>query len=109
LVPGRRVGVAGGRRESPTWGKPIYQFSYRNRFGVETHVNHPYMDDGPWTSEVRVGDVPLQEGQSVTYLYDFGDRWEFEVTLERVDPPDWAMKEPAILDARGEAPEQYPS
>jgi hypothetical protein len=67
------------------------------------------MDDGPWTSEVRVGDVPLQEGQSVTYLYDFGDRWEFEVTLERVDPPDWAMKEPAILDARGEAPEQYPS
>jgi len=87
----------------------LYQFSYRNRFGVETHANHPYMDEGPWASEVRVGDVPLQEGQSMTYLYDFGDQWEFEVTLEHVEPPDRAMKAPAICDARGEAPEQYPS
>ena len=87
----------------------LYRFSYRNRFGVETHVNHSYLDEGPWTSEVRVGDVPLQEGQSMTYLYDFGDWWEFKVMLERLDPPDRAMKEPAILEARGEAPQQYPS
>jgi hypothetical protein len=87
----------------------LYRFSYRNRFGIETHAYHPYMDDGPRASEVRVGDVPLQEGQSMTYLYDFGDQWMFEVTLERVGPPDRAMKEPAILDVRGEAPEQYPS
>ena len=87
----------------------LYRFSYRNRFGVESHVNHPYLDEGPWTSEVRVGDVPLQEGQSMTYLYDFGDWWEFKVMLERLDPPDRAMKEPAILEARGEAPQQYPS
>jgi hypothetical protein len=87
----------------------LYRFSYRNRFGVETLANHPYMDDGPWASEVRVGDVPLQEGQSMTYLYDFGDQWEFDVALERVDPPDAANNDPTILDARGEAPEQYPS
>jgi hypothetical protein len=87
----------------------LYRFSYRNRFGVETHVNHPFLDEGPWTSEVRVGDVPLPEGQSMGYLYDFGDCWEFDVSLERVDPPDPAIKEPAILDARGEAPEQYPT
>lgn len=87
----------------------LYRFSYRNRFGVGTHVNHPYLDEGPWTSEVRAGDVPLQEGQSMTYLYDFGDWWKFDVTLERVDPPDRAMKAPAVLDACGEAPEQYPS
>ena len=87
----------------------LYQFSYRNRFGVEAHVNHPYMDDGPWASEVRVGDVPLQERQSMTYLYDFGDQWGFEVTLEHVEPPDATMKAPAIRDARGEPPEQYPS
>lgn len=87
----------------------LYQFSYRNRFGVETHANHPYMDEGPWASEVRVGDVPLQEGQSMTYLYDFGDQWEFEVALEGVEPPDPTMKAPAIREARGQAPEQYPS
>jgi hypothetical protein len=87
----------------------LYRFSYRNRFGVETRIDHAYLEEGPWTSETRVGDVPLQEGQSMTYLYDFGDWWEFDVTLEGVEPPYPAMKAPAIVDARGEAPEQYPS
>jgi hypothetical protein len=87
----------------------LYHFSYRNQFGVQTYVNHPDMDDGPWAAEVLVGDVPLQEGQSMTYLYDFGDRWEFDVTLERVDPVDATITDPIILDGHGEAPEQYPS
>ena len=87
----------------------LYQFSYRNRFGVEESVHHPYMDEGPWTSEVRVGDVPLAVGQTMTYLFDFGDRWEFEVTLERVDPAAKPLPGPALVDGRGDAPEQYPS
>jgi hypothetical protein len=87
----------------------LYRFSYRNSFGVEKHITHPYLEEEPLTSEVLVGQVPLRTGQLMTYLYDFGDWWEFDVTLERVDPPDPAMKEPAILEARGEAPEQYPS
>jgi hypothetical protein len=87
----------------------LYQFSYRNQFGVETHVNHPYMDDGPWAPEVRVGDVPLQEGQSMTYLFDFGDQWKFDVALEHVDPADATARDPVVLDGRGEAPDQYPS
>jgi hypothetical protein len=87
----------------------LYRFSYRNSFGVEKHITHPYLEEEPLTSEVLVGQVPLREGQSMIYLYDFGDQWEFDVTLERVDPPVRAMKKPKILDARGEAPEQYPS
>jgi hypothetical protein len=87
----------------------LYRFSYRNRFGVEERINHPDMDEGPWADEVRVGDVPLTMGQSMTYLFDFGDQWEFEVTLERIDPPERAPYRPVILDGRGGAPEQYPS
>jgi hypothetical protein len=87
----------------------LYQFSYRNPFGVGTRINHPYLEEGPWTSEVLVGQVPLREGESMIYLYDFGDQWEFDVTLERVDPADAATADPIILDGRGEAPEQYPS
>ena len=87
----------------------LYQFSYRNPFGVETRINHPYLEEEPLTSEVLVGDVPLREGQSMIYLYDFGDQWEFDVTLERVDPADAAARDPIILDGRGEAPDQYPS
>jgi hypothetical protein len=87
----------------------LYQFSYRNRFGVEECVQHSYLDEGPWTDEVRVGDVPLAVGQSMTYLFDFGDQWEFEVTLERIDPPGEAPHKPLLLDGQGDPPEQYPN
>jgi len=82
------------------------EFLYRNRFGVTEQVNHPEMDEGPWTSEVRVGDVPLRVGQGMTYVFDFGDWWEFEVNLERVDPG-MAINQPVVLEAHGEPPEQY--
>jgi hypothetical protein len=58
---------------------------------------------------VGVGDVPLAVGGSMTYLFDFGDHWEFEVTQEGVDPPAAAPRRPELLDGRGEAPEQYPN
>lgn len=87
----------------------LEQFSYQNRYGVWEHVNHPYMDEGPWTDEVRVGDVPLGVGQVMEYLFDFGDNWKFTLALERVDLPDTALQEAVILEAHGEPPEQYPT
>lgn len=87
----------------------LYRFSYQNRLGVWEHVDHPYLEDsGPKTNEVHIADVPLELGHTMTYLFDFGDCWEFYVTLERVDPPDAALKSPAIIEARGRPPEQYP-
>jgi hypothetical protein len=86
----------------------LYEFAYRSPLGIEESVHHPFMDEGPWTSEMRVGDVPLPVGQSMTYLFDFGDQWEFEVTLEQIEPPGKAPEMPAVLDSRGDAPEQYP-
>ena len=44
----------------------------------------------------------------MTYLYDFGDQWEFDVKLERIDPVNRKIKKPVILETHGEAPEQYP-
>jgi hypothetical protein len=85
----------------------LYRFSYENRFGALERVHHPYMDEGPWTSEVLVGDVPLRVGQTMVYLFDFGDQWEFNVTLEQVDR-DMVVKEPVIIEKHGEPPEQYP-
>lgn len=85
----------------------LYQFSYQNRFGALDSINHPSMDNGPWTSEVLVGDVPLRVGQVMTFLFDFGDQWEFDVTLEQVEP-DRVVQEPVILEVHGDPPEQYP-
>jgi hypothetical protein len=85
----------------------LYEFSYQNRFGILERINHPYMDERPWTSEVLVGDVPLRIGQTMTYLFDFGDCWEFDVSLEQVDP-EMVIEDSVILEAYGEPPEQYP-
>jgi hypothetical protein len=86
----------------------LYRFSYPNRFGVLVCINHPLMAEPPLTTEVRIGDLPLRPGAAMTYLYDFGDRWEFDVRLERLDPVDRTLGKARILEAHGEAPEQYP-
>jgi len=67
------------------------------------------MEEALKTPEVLIGDLPLQPNATMAYLYDFGNNWEFQVTLERIDPPDDALKQPIILETQGKAPEQYPS
>ncbi len=86
----------------------LYHFEYENPFGAIERINHDFIDEGPWASDVRVGDVPLRVGQKMTYLYDFGDNWEFDVTLEQVDR-DHAVKKPRVLEMHGSPPEQYPN
>ena len=56
---------------------------------------------------MRIGDVPLRPGASITYLYDFGDRWTFDVRLERIAPVDRAMRKARILETHGEAPDLF--
>ena len=65
------------------------------------------MSEGPWADEVPLGDLPIRIGQSLTFLYDFGDRWRIRVTLEEVDTV-MEIDEPVILASQGEPPEQYP-
>jgi hypothetical protein len=87
----------------------LYQFSYRDRFGVTVQVKHPYMEEPPSTDEVAIGELPLRPGASMEYLFDFGDEWRFDVKLERIDPADGRIKKPKLLEEHGEAPPQYPN
>lgn len=87
----------------------LYQFSYRDRFGVPVQVNHPYLEEPPSTDEVALGEIPLRPGASMEYLFDFGDEWRFDVKLERIDPADGRNKKPKLLEEHGEAPPQYPN
>jgi hypothetical protein len=87
----------------------LYRFSYRDRFGKTVHVNHPYIEEPPSTDEIAVGEVPLQPGASMEYLFDFGDMWRFDVKLERIDPADAKIRNPKLLEEHGKAPPQYPN
>ncbi len=87
----------------------LYCFICKDRFGRELRVKHSYMDEGPFTDEVQVQEVPLRVGASMTFLFDFGDNWQFSVHLECIDPVDPQLKNPNVLEEKGKAPEQYPT
>ncbi len=45
----------------------------------------------------------------MTYLFDFGDNWKFNVQLTDISPDNSEIVKPTILDSHGSAPSQYPS
>jgi hypothetical protein len=85
----------------------LYEFEYRNRFGATVRVAHPECEEGPFTDKVRIGTLALEPGQSLKFLYDFGDNCDFTVTLERIEPPGKKLKAPKVLERHGKAPQQY--
>ncbi|BAY99508.1 hypothetical protein NIES37_34910 [Tolypothrix tenuis PCC 7101] len=85
----------------------LYEFSYKDRFGRTCTIAHPYTESPPFADQVRIGDLPLELGTSMTYLYDFGDNWKFHVQLEDIQPTDNKIKKAKILEIHGDAPRQY--
>ena len=65
------------------------------------------MEEHLVTSEIRVGDLPLTVGQTMTYIFDFGDWWEFTVKLEKIDPKR-TEDVSQVVKTKGNSPEQYP-
>lgn len=87
----------------------LYEFTYRTRYGSTAVVTHPYIEDaGKHTDEMRVGDIPLQIEQSMIFMFDYGDNWEFLVVLEHIDPKR-VIKKPKVIEKEGRAPQQYRS
>lgn len=85
----------------------LYQFTYKNRKGLTIRVNAPELEEPPYTTEILVGDLGLSPGDTFDYLFDFGDQWEFEVKLEKIEPNNPEIAAYVLLESYGEAPEQY--
>ena len=86
----------------------LYEFSFRDRLGKPARINHPGSSEGPWTDDFPIGELPLEPGQSMTFLFDYGDSWKFDVKLEKIDPPNPRMQKPRVVGKQGRAPQQYP-
>lgn len=85
----------------------LYEFSFRNRFGLTQRVVHPICEEEFSTDEFKIKDLPLRIGERMEYLFDFGDQWRFTAELEEIQPPNPKFKKAKILETRGESPEQY--
>lgn len=88
----------------------LYSFIFKDRRGVTTQVNHAFFDelDGAYAKKTKVGDLPISAGTPITFLYDYGDNWEFKMLLEdTASEIKVKTKNPALLERKGKAPEQY--
>ncbi|NWH03715.1 plasmid pRiA4b ORF-3 family protein [Desulfobacter latus] len=94
----------------------LFEFYIGRRPG---HRAYPVGQEPEWETfnpdnvykKIRISDVwPVPKGMKVFYLFDFGDNWTFHITKTRHKdkPVQPGVSYPRVIDAKGEAPEQYP-
>src|SRR5262249_15484391 len=60
--------------------------------------------DSPDPRETVLDTLPLAQGTTLTYLYDFGDDWIHQLTLEGMAPSDESLSGPMLLGGAGACP-----
>ena len=55
-----------------------------------------------------MGDTGLPDKGVMTFQFDYGDNWLFELRLERIDPSDNKISRPEVTESAGRPPKQYP-
>ena len=96
-----------------------FDFDNDHLFKFCMNLRNPYRGEqyydprpeGGWSEgfpadEVSLASLNLYEGQQFLYLFDFGDRWDFTITVAR-HLPDARTDSARIVEAVGEAPAQY--
>lgn len=63
-------------------------------------------ESGGRSARIRLDRLGLETGQTVAYVFDFGDEWRVRLKLIAVRPADDAPAT-AIVESRGIAPPQY--
>jgi len=69
-----------------------------------SHWGVPEYDDLIDESKVQLAKLLKAEGESMIYVYDFGDNWRHEVVLEKIIPVDDLVKNPICLDGARRCP-----
>jgi hypothetical protein len=87
----------------------LYEFVYKNRYGITERIVHPYVEnDERFTTDCVVGELPLHKGMELTFHFDFGDNWRFQLVVESIASNDSRCSEPKVIEQQGNPPEQYP-
>lgn len=87
----------------------LYEFIYKNRYGITERVVHPYVEsDELYTTDFVVGELPFYKGIELTFHFDFGDDWRFQLVVESITSNDARCSEPTVIEQHGNPPEQYP-
>jgi hypothetical protein len=85
----------------------LYSFFMDAKRYSRNAYESPYCENGPYVNEVNIGELELYEGQRILYLFDYGDSWEFNIVLEKIDSSGPLPLNPKIVEKKGKAPKQY--
>ncbi len=88
----------------------------RNRLRDAVEYSHPYMSEEPDpfgevprnAAEAKLSSLDLKPRQVFLYLFDFGDNWWHEITVEQIDGQPDKGEYPRLLESHGQSPPQYP-
>jgi predicted nucleotidyltransferase component of viral defense system len=91
------------------------KFNPRKIYQSSDEYTHPYAceeqgilgSDAQDASKTTIGSLDLDEKQVFYYLFDFGDEWWHEITVESTDEPADDEKYSRVIERKGESPEQY--
>jgi hypothetical protein len=86
----------------------LYEFIYINRNRITERVKHPYMQSSELcTDECVGGELPLHKGMALTFHFDFGDDWRFQLVVESISSENFSYSEPTVIERHGEPVKQY--
>ena len=68
-------------------------------------LSHKQIQDA---SKTKISDLMLKEKTTFEYLFDFGDEWLHEITLEKILDIFPKKKYPLVTKRTGQSPPQYP-
>jgi len=64
-------------------------------------------EDQENAAETKINTLKLKKGQVLYYLFDFGDEWWHEITVEDTEAKAERGKYPRVLEKKGKSPPQY--
>lgn len=74
---------------------------------AEFIIDAPYCQDEHPSDEFTLAELNLFVGQRITYIFDFGDEWRFDIKVLRADVNADGPENPEIIEEKGRAPSQY--
>jgi hypothetical protein len=80
-------------------GDHLHAFTIGRRQYGDPHFDMEYDED-----KITLAAAFARARKPISYVYDFGDSWQHEITLEQVVQPDPAATYPVCVDGRGDAP-----
>jgi len=89
----------------------LYQFIFFDNFGRKSNIQHYHIEledeNSFYVNEYYLNNFPLKENESFKFIFDFGNLWEFNILIEKIDE-DREIDKVIVVKSQGKAPEQYP-